>query len=155
MKILVLSDTHGETAAAQRILSEQSPDQVIHLGDCLRDAEHLAQNFPFLPICTVPGNNDWFTDVAKEKILHLNGTNLFLCHGHTTGVKGSLQLQITRTLQAGCTVSLFGHTHSPYLAEQNGILLLNPGSLTFGGSYGILTLTPGEPPKAYLKNDFR
>lgn len=154
MKILVLSDTHGETSAAVRIIRNEKPQHVIHLGDCVRDAEDLARSFPYLPICSVAGNNDFFCDVPKEKIIFLEGHSLFLCHGHTTGVKGgNLHLQITRALQGGCRVSLFGHTHSPYLKEENGVLLLNPGSLTFGDHYAVLTLNPNEFPSAELKQD--
>lgn len=153
MKVLVISDTHGDISAAERIIRREKANYVIHLGDCLRDAEDLERIFPYLPICKVPGNNDWFTDCPKEKAIFLEGTSLFLCHGHTTGVKGSLHLQTTKALQSGCTVSLFGHTHSPYLREDGGILLMNPGSLTYGGSYGILTLSAGDQPKAELKRD--
>lgn len=153
MKILVISDTHGEISAATRLIKNEAPDQVIHLGDCIRDAEELADLFPVLPICRVPGNNDWFTDEAKEKVLRLGGTGIFLCHGHTTGVKGGLYLQIAKALKSCCTVSLFGHTHSPYLEEQDGILLLNPGSVTYSDTYAILTVRPGEKPTAEIKYD--
>lgn len=154
MKILILSDTHGETSAAVELIRSEKPDHVIHLGDCLRDAEDLARRFPILPICKVPGNNDWFTDEEKEKTIRLADTGIFLCHGHTTGVKGGISLQLGRALQKGCTVSLFGHTHTPYLEERDGVLLLNPGSLTYGKTYAVLTLKHGEPPKAELKEDF-
>lgn len=153
MKILILSDTHGETSAAERIIRAEKPDQVIHLGDCFRDAEDLDRSFPYLPICKVPGNNDWFTDSPKEKTVRFGDTNVFLCHGHTTGVKGSLHLQITRALQTDAKISLFGHTHSPYLEEESGVLLINPGSITYSDTYAVLTLVPGKPPEAEIKYD--
>ena len=153
MKILILSDTHGETSAAEALIRREHPDHVIHLGDCLRDAEDLTRRFPILPICAVPGNNDWFTDEPKEKAIRLGGTGIFLCHGHTTGVKGSLAGQLAKTLQRDCTVSLFGHTHSPYLEEEDGVILLNPGSLTYGHTYAILPLSPGRATEAELKKD--
>lgn len=153
MNILIVSDTHGEISATEQIIRREKPDHVIHLGDCIRDAENLDRSFPYLPICKVPGNNDWFTDSPKEKTVTLGGTAVFLCHGHTTGVKYGLQAQITRTLQYGAAVSLFGHTHSPYLGEENGILLINPGSVTYTGTYAILTLTPGEKPRAEIRYD--
>jgi len=153
LKILILSDTHGETSAAQRIIRSEAPDHVIHLGDCCRDAEELDRDFPYLPICRVAGNNDWFSDEAKEKNVRLGDVNIFLCHGHTTGVKSGLDLQTVRALQTGATVSLFGHTHSPYLREDGGILLLNPGSITYSDTYAILTLLPGQRPRAEIKYD--
>ena len=153
MKILVISDTHGEISVAQRIIRLEKPDHVIHLGDCVRDAEDLSNLFPILPICKVSGNNDWFSDEAKEKVIVLGKTRLFLCHGHTTGVKNGLDVQWAKAQTQNCTVSLFGHTHSPYLEEQNGVLLFNPGSITYGDSYGIITLTSDESPHGEIKYD--
>lgn len=124
------------------------------MGDCIRDAEDLSREFPTLPICTVPGNNDWFSDVAKEKTIRLGDTNIFLCHGHTTGVKSGTDVQLAKALRQNCTVSLFGHTHSPYLHRQEGVLLINPGSLTYGGTYAILTLRTGEEPQGEMKSDY-
>lgn len=155
MKILIISDTHGETSGAERLIMKERPDHVIHLGDCIRDAEELSNRFPTLPICKVPGNNDWFTDEMKEKVIFLGSVKIFLCHGHTTGVKGGLDVQTAKAIRQNCAVSLFGHTHSPYLEERDGILLLNPGSVTYGGSYALLTLKPGEHPEGELKYDDR
>lgn len=147
MKILILSDTHGQTEAACDLIRSQKPNRVFHLGDCLRDARDLSDLFPYLPICCVPGNNDFFGEETKEKTVLLEGTKIFYCHGHTTGVKRDLSLQKMKTLQNGCTVSLFGHTHRPLLEQDGPLLLLNPGSLTYSGTYGILTLSRGESPR--------
>ncbi len=151
MKILILSDTHGELSTAAEVIRSENPDHVIHLGDCIRDAEELSHLFPILPICKVPGNNDWFTDEAKEKVITLAGARIFLCHGHTTGVRGGVSGQLAKALRQNCAVSLFGHTHSPYLEERDGVLLLNPGSVRDRDSYAILTLCPGAKPEAELK----
>ncbi|MBO5248836.1 MAG: metallophosphoesterase [Clostridia bacterium] len=153
MKILVISDTHGEISAAQRLIKKEKPNYVIHLGDCVRDAEELSNLFPILPICRVSGNNDWFSQEATEKVLTLNDTRIFLCHGHTTGVKNGLEIQWERARRQGCSVSLFGHTHSPFLEERDGILLLNPGSITYSDTYAVLTVETGEVPSAELRHD--
>lgn len=151
MKIFILSDTHGETERAVEAIRREKPDQIIHLGDCLRDAEELERSIPYTPLCSVPGNNDWFFDAPKEKVISLGGIKIFLCHGHTTRVKYGLDLQVYRALQAGCAVSLFGHTHRPLLEEQREILLLNPGSAADTKTYAILTLTPGQKPFGEIK----
>lgn len=153
MKILILSDSHGELSTAEKVIRYEKPDHVIHLGDCIRDAEDLSREFPTLPICKVPGNNDWFSDETKEKVITLCGTKIFLCHGHTTGVRDGVTVQLAKALRQNCSVSLFGHTHSPYLEEQDGVLLLNPGSIRDRDSYAILTLRPGEKPAAEIKYD--
>ena len=153
MKILVFADTHGETSAAQRIIENERPDQIFHLGDCVRDAEELERCFPTLPICTVPGNNDWFSQEQTEKIVCVEGFRIFLCHGHTTKVKHTLSAQWLKAKNAGCRLSLFGHTHSPYQEEREGVLLFNPGSLTYGGTYGRICLCRDEALKAEILYD--
>lgn len=153
MKILVISDTHGDTGSASRLIRTLHPDHLLHLGDCVRDAEDLEREFPQLPICAVTGNNDWFSREEKEKVIELNGIRIFLCHGHTTGVRDTLYTQINRAREYGCRVSLFGHTHSPLLEDENGILLLNPGSLTFSRTYALLYTEDGKEPRAELKDD--
>lgn len=153
MKILILSDSHGDTAVTEKIVRRERPDHLLFLGDGLRDTEELARIFPTLPICGVKGNNDWMSDEETEKTILLAGTRIFLCHGHTTGVRQTTDVQWLRARQKNCTVSLFGHTHSQYLEERDGILLLNPGT-AMRDLYAVLTLRPGEKPTAELKRDY-
>ena len=152
MKIFILSDTHGESEGVEEAIRREKPDQIIHLGDCLRDAEELERNLPYTPLCAVPGNNDWFSDLSKENVISLGGIKIFLCHGHTTRVKYGLDLQVFRALQAGCAVSLFGHTHRPLIEEQRDVLLINPGSAADTRTYAILTLLPGQPPRGEIRD---
>lgn len=36
---------------------------------------------------------------------------------------------------------LFGHTHQPLTEYDDGLYMLNPGSLHGGGTYGVLDIT--------------
>ena len=56
MKILVFSDSHRFLSGMVQAIEEEKPDQVIHLGDLMGDAEELSWRFQTLPICMVPGN---------------------------------------------------------------------------------------------------
>ena len=38
MKIAVFSDTHGFSRGMENAVAEYEPDQIIHLGDGMRDA---------------------------------------------------------------------------------------------------------------------
>ena len=58
MKILVLSDSHGSVDNMARAVELTSPQLVLHLGDCWRDAEDLRDLFPRLELIQVPGNCD-------------------------------------------------------------------------------------------------
>ena len=59
MEILVLSDSHGKVDHMVRAVEQFHPRQVLHLGDCVRDAQALERQFPQLPVTMVPGNCDW------------------------------------------------------------------------------------------------
>ena len=41
------------------------PQQVIHLGDVMDDAEEVAGHYPALPFCLVPGNCDGWWEIGR------------------------------------------------------------------------------------------
>ena len=92
INILILSDTHGRADRIREAIRRQTaaPDYILHLGDGWRDAEKLAERFPAIPLTRVAGNCDFGAEGERELLLCLGGKTLFLAHGHTLGVKGSL-----------------------------------------------------------------
>lgn len=56
MKLLILSDSHGEQEFMQLAVRRERPDAVIHLGDHCADADRLAEEFCGLPVLSVCGN---------------------------------------------------------------------------------------------------
>lgn len=56
MKLLILSDSHGEQEFMQLAVRRERPDAVIHLGDHCADADRLAEEFCGLPVLSVRGN---------------------------------------------------------------------------------------------------
>ena len=58
MKILVLSDSHGNLSNMVRAVDQSAPRMILHLGDCWRDGEKLHELFPDIPFEQVPGNCD-------------------------------------------------------------------------------------------------
>lgn len=82
MKILVFSDSHRSRGDMIEAIDEQQPDQVIHLGDLITDAEELSYVYPRLPICMVPGNCDGWTTEPVKKLITLQGKTILLSHGH-------------------------------------------------------------------------
>ena len=58
MKLLILSDSHGEQEFMQLAVRRERPDAVIHLGDHCADADRLAEEFCGLPVLSVRGNCD-------------------------------------------------------------------------------------------------
>lgn len=145
MRYLIFSDSHGYTSDMEDIIARHTCDTVIHLGDVAADAEHLRRVFFAKAICAVAGNNDWRDhSLPEELILKDGGFHMLLCHGHKYHVKQSAAFLQQRAKQKECAAALFGHTHSPVIAQDANILLFNPGSVTFGGTYGVLSVDSGN-----------
>ena len=77
MKIIVLSDSHGNTQALLQAVAVTGPDLILHLGDQIRDCAVLHRNFPQIPLRTVKGNNDFSEQELKTTNLSSKG-NAFL-----------------------------------------------------------------------------
>lgn len=145
MKILVLSDSHRNLPPMETAVLTEKPDQIIHLGDHESDAENLSRFFPQIPVCSVAGNCDMFAYGPRYKLVTFAGKKLFLTHGHFYGVKMGLEHLVNTALTAGADACLFGHTHRPYYAQAEGMLVINPGSVGMGArTYGVLTIENGR-----------
>jgi len=146
MKILVLSDSHGNISNMIRATETENPRMIFHLGDCWRDAEVLHDHFPDLPLCQVPGNCDYRSSEPTEQLLCLEDKRILLCHGHTYSVKQSLMPAAYASEEKDLDLFLFGHTHRPLVDRRGKTWFLNPGSIGdgFRPTYGIITLTSGQ-----------
>ena len=91
LKILVFSDSHRSLIGMYRAIDQHKPQQVIHLGDLEQDIEEVAEHYPQLPFCTVPGNCDGWTTAPLKKQITLEGVSILLSHGHLWGVKGAVR----------------------------------------------------------------
>ena len=133
MKILILSDSHGDTAALRQAIDRENPDRVFHLGDMYRDAQRMAAAFSNLPLDAVLGNCDAYSGAEgpDELLTTAGGVKFFLAHGHRYHVKMGTALLLRNGLKAGADVICFGHTHRTVCRECDGVWLVNPG--TAGG----------------------
>ncbi len=145
MKILVVSDSHGDAEAVCRAVERERPRMLLHLGDGWRDVDELRLSFPDLPVEQVPGNCDFRSGEPAERLILIGGKRIFLCHGHTLGVKYDLSRLLYTALERGADAALFGHTHQPYVDIVQGVVLLNPGSIGRGRrpTYATLTFRDG------------
>ena len=110
MQFLVFSDSHGNVSAmSAAIRRNPTIKSVIFLGDGLRDLQTLAQLHPTHIFRAVRGNCDGLSlAYPYEDTFTLFGTTVFLCHGHTLGVKSGLGAAVARAREAGAKVLLFG-----------------------------------------------
>ena len=131
MKVLIVSDTHGREQNLAEALEQTGPiDQLIHLGDVEGGAEHIRELAGDAPAAIIAGNNDFFCDLPNERIFTLAGHRIFMTHGHGYFVhSGTLYLK-REARKKGADIVMFGHTHKPYMEEDNELLVLNPGSLS-------------------------
>lgn len=130
MKILVLSDTHGDIDKAKEAIEENSNiDLIIHLGDYFRDAEKLSGMFPDIPVEYIYGNSDFMIgDVPAEKLLEFRGKRIFITHGHRYSVKWDYNRLYKKAEEMHADLLLFGHTHVADMVEREHCYLVNPGS---------------------------
>lgn len=119
MRILVLSDSHGNVENMARCVELTQPNAILHLGDCQRDAEALHRLYPAIPLQGVPGNCDWGAVDGPEVLTEYGGVRILLMHGHTRNVKASTLSAIYAAREMGAQILLFGHTHRP-LVDYDG-----------------------------------
>lgn len=130
------------------IARRERPDEILHLGDYLRDAETLSFALPEIPVTMVPGNCDGWTGKPDRLILERAGVKVLMAHGHQWRVKSGPGLALNAAKEAGVDVLLYGHTHQAVCRQEGGLWVMNPG--TAGGvgapaSYGLLEITQGVP----------
>lgn len=143
MKILVFSDSHRSLFGMHAAIQAHQPDQVIHLGDVMEDAEEVARAYPKLPFCMVPGNCDGWTSVPAKKEIILAGKRVLLGHGHQWRVKQTLDLALADARAVQADILLFGHTHkATYRTLEDGLLILNPGPSR--STYGLIEIDQGR-----------
>lgn len=151
MKILVLSDTHGDIKKAEEAIRDnEDVDLIIHLGDYFRDAQYLSSKFPKIPIEYIYGNSDFLIeDVPAEKVLEYCGKRIFLTHGHKYSVKWDHSKLEKKAEEMQIDLLLFGHTHIAEVVEKQGRYFINPGSISEprnnrSESYAIIELNNSE-----------
>ena len=125
----VFSDSHGYSNNMLTVLKKKLPDELLFLGDGELDLLPITDRYPDLIIHHVRGNCD-LTSSAKEKmIIRCGRKKIFLCHGHTMGVKDTLSDLINTAFAEEANVVLFGHTHVPYNGFCMAMDILNPGTI--------------------------
>ncbi len=143
MRVLVISDTHGDVNRALSAYALAEPvDVIIHLGDGCADASQLCQALG-IPVVNVAGNCDLGANAPRELVWECEGKRILLTHGDRYQVKSGLSRLRQRAEEIGVDAVLFGHTHQALLGKQSGLLLVNPGSLASYGlhrSYAVLNI---------------
>jgi putative phosphoesterase len=117
----VISDTHG-LLRPQALAALEGVELIIHAGD-IGDPRILKKLERLAPVHAVRGNTDrgdWAAHLPGSRVVEVGGVLLYVLH--------ELFCLDLDPAAAGLAAVIFGHTHSPRLERQNGVLFLNPGS---------------------------
>lgn len=146
MRIVVFSDSHGNTENMCAVIRSCRPDCVIFLGDVMQDAFRVRDRFPQLPFHILPGNCDGSrSDCEDSLLLELEGVRIFCAHGHRHGVKFGLDSFCNSVWCSGAALGLYGHTHTPLWQDIRGMQIMNPGSIgdRLHPCYGLVEIENG------------
>ena len=146
MRIVAVSDTHGKIDRLEAVLRQQPrADYFLHLGDVYFDVVEARMSYPNRNIICVAGNGDYGSDLPLEDELVTCGKRIFYTHGHRYFVKSGYGRIIQEAQKRGADILLFGHTHVAYTAYENGLYIMNPGSLGHPEdgrpTYGVIDIT--------------
>ncbi|MBQ8435971.1 MAG: YfcE family phosphodiesterase [Oscillospiraceae bacterium] len=131
MKIIVVSDSHGNLRALNKALCDYHADLYIHLGDGERELDTICRQNPDKQIYHVCGNCDYASLSEEELLLSPDDKNvIFAVHGHRYNVRYTLEQLKEAAGKKGANIVLYGHTHSRHNEYDNGMYILNPGSVS-------------------------
>ncbi|MBQ9461296.1 MAG: YfcE family phosphodiesterase [Clostridia bacterium] len=141
MKILVFSDSHGnEKPMMLALRKHKDAELIVFCGDGHHDFEDLQRTFPKKTYLAVRGNCDWNCQKPMLLTYTVAGKKLMVSHGHAQYVKEGLSRLIALGHKEQADILLFGHTHSQLTTADSRMLIMNPGSIGFGGQYGIIEI---------------
>ncbi len=157
MRYLVISDIHGALDPIKKIIeifNESKCDKIICLGDILYHGPRNDLPSSYNPkevikilnsykdnIISIKGNCDAYVDemvldfkLNDDFILNTN-LKILLTHGHF--------INPSEPTKESVDLVLYGHTHIHQIEKINGIIYLNPGSISIPkgdgiASYGIM-----------------
>lgn len=128
--ITVVSDTHGNRKALDALDTVfAESDYILHLGDTSGDGSYVRSKYPDKTYL-VKGNCDPIKLGEDELVIEIEGVKIFATHGHLYSAKHTLLKLAERAKELGCAAALYGHTHRADEREIDGVLLINPGTMS-------------------------
>ncbi|MCH5155224.1 MAG: YfcE family phosphodiesterase [Clostridiales bacterium] len=139
-KIVVVSDSHGDTSRLERLLPIiNSADYFVFCGDGAADVMRLRGRIT-VPIVCVKGNNDfWLKEQLNDSAtVTFGGAKALVTHGHKYGARQGITTLLEMAKLNDYKIVFFGHTHKYTDVIHSGIHFINSGALC-NGSYAIVT----------------
>lgn len=138
MKILLVSDSHGDDEALRRIANKhQDCDYYLHLGDSQSTPERIR------PFISVRGNCDYYSsEFQKFLILFSPFGKIYAEH------IPFYQTNIHQLKKEGFKLYFTGHTHTRKDEIIDGVRIINPGSISYprnsDAGYAIIDISENE-----------
>lgn len=131
MKILIVSDTHRYNMNFIKVVEKTGPyDMVVHCGD-VEGSELVISEAAGCSVEMVQGNNDFFSDLPKEKEFTIGQYKVWLTHGHNYYISMNSELIKQEARSREVDIVMCGHTHKPVVDIGNDLTLINPGSISY------------------------
>lgn len=129
MRILIISDSHGNTDNIEFIRKEVGKiDRILHCGDGASESEYISRIFG-CPVTVVSGNCDMFSFDPEKTNLNIEGKCIHMEHGHRLPIFDDTAM-LDYAAANGFDVLLFGHTHIQKILSRDGRYVVNPGSIS-------------------------
>ena len=131
MKILIVSDTHRYNTNFLKVVERTGPlDMVVHCGD-IEGSELLISRAAGCPVEMVQGNNDFFSNLPKEKEFMIGQYKVWLTHGHNYYIAMNNEMIKREAREREADIVMCGHTHKPVVDIGYDVTLINPGSISY------------------------
>lgn len=156
MKLLIVSDTHGDFYTLNKLVdSHPEAEVILHLGDGAEEINEIKKIYPKRMVIAVRGNCDLCSTLPEEEEITIDGFKIFMTHGNRYNVKLGLSAICEKAKQVNANILLFGHTHIALSDYQFGLYIFNPGTIKGArGSYGIIDTSDSAIVTEILKVNF-
>ena len=128
---VILADTHmprRARALPEELVSHlEKADLILHAGDLIEPSLLDVLAF-YAPVLAVEGNLDP-PEANLPEVLEFDFGGVRIAMVHDSGRREGRRRRLLRRFPEARVV-VFGHSHAPFLEDENGLLLLNPGSPT-------------------------
>ena len=173
MELMIASDIHGSKYYAQKIVERfeaEKADKLVLLGDIYYHGPRNPLPKDYAPmevanllnpmadkLIVIQGNCDSEVDqmiskfhFVKEAMILVDNKKIMLTHGHILN-KDNLE-------SGAYDVLAYGHFHIDFMERKNGVLVINPGSVSLpkeDSISGYITIENNKAIQHYLNGDIK
>ena len=160
MRLVVVSDSHGDRDILVQLVAHYK-DEVVTFLHC-GDSELTTNDSLFQQMTVVQGNMDFNGHFPEQVVVPVGAQKAFLTHGHLYGVNFDLTRLMLAAQAEGAQLAFYGHTHQLACEMHQGLLVLNPGSISqprgqfqpLGGTYAVVDITATDYQVQYYDRHF-